>query len=108
MPHVDEVEAALLAEVRALRRAVDSSDGRTGSRYVGPEANAIEITRGWDDVEGPVDPKSEKGKRRVPIASELRRLLIEHKMRTGRDGDDLGVREHGGAAVYPDEHEQAR
>jgi len=34
-------------------------------------------------------PKSRKGRRRVPIPASLRRRLLEHKLRTGRDGDDF-------------------
>jgi integrase len=47
-------------------------------------ANVIAVERLWDDVEGAIDPKSEKGRRRVPIATPLRLLLLEHKARTGR------------------------
>jgi integrase len=49
----------------------------------------IRVERGWDDVDGAIAPKSEKGTRRVPVAGELRRYLLAHKMRTGRDGDEL-------------------
>jgi integrase len=41
------------------------------------------------EIEGPVEPKSQKGVRTVPVAATLRRYLLEHKMRTGRDGDEL-------------------
>lgn len=51
--------------------------------------NVIAVVRSWDEKEGAVAPKSRKGTRRVPIPATLRRYLIEHKMRTGRDGDDL-------------------
>jgi integrase len=54
-----------------------------------PAATEIHVTRGWDDVEGEIDPKSKKGERTVPVPAQLRRYLLEHKMRTGRDGDDL-------------------
>lgn len=56
-----------------------------------PAATAITVERGWDDVEGEIAPKSRKGVRVVPIAGVLRRYLLEHKMRTGRDGDDFLV-----------------
>jgi len=49
----------------------------------------IRVRRGWDDVAGPVEPKSRKGTRTVPIAGALRLLLLEHKARTGRRGDEL-------------------
>jgi integrase len=51
--------------------------------------NVVSVSRSWDEKEGPVAPKSAKGTRRTPIPAVLRRYLIEHKMRTGRDGDDL-------------------
>jgi integrase len=51
--------------------------------------NVIVVERSWDDREGPVAPKSRKGKRKVPMPAALRRLLLEHKLATGRDGADL-------------------
>src|SRR5207247_2190660 len=53
------------------------------------DANVIVVERSWDEREGPVAPKSAKGRRRVPLIPTLRRLLVEHKLRTGRDGDDF-------------------
>ena len=41
------------------------------------------------EKEGAVAPKSRKGRRRVPIPASLRRQLLEHKLRTGRDGEDF-------------------
>lgn len=52
-------------------------------------SNVIHVRRGWDDVAGEIDPKSEKGARRVPIPALLRRLLLEHRARTGRRGPEL-------------------
>jgi len=46
----------------------------------------IHVQRGWDDVEGEIGPKSEKGTRKVPIAAVLRDHLDEHKLRTRRAG----------------------
>ena len=51
------------------------------------EENVIAVERSWDDEAGPVEPKSAKGRRRVPIVARLRRLLLEHKLRTGREAD---------------------
>ena len=51
--------------------------------------NVISVERAWDDSEGEIEGKTEAAKRRVPIGSELRRFLVEHKLRTGRDGDAL-------------------
>jgi integrase len=44
----------------------------------------IHVRRGWDDVAGEIDPKSQKGERDVPLPSLLRRFLLEHRARTGR------------------------
>jgi integrase len=49
----------------------------------------IRVQRGWDEVEGAIAPKSAKGIRRVPVAGALRLVLLEHRARTGRRGDDL-------------------
>jgi integrase len=65
-------------ELRALR--VDDVD---------MASNEIRVQRGWDDLEREIAPKSGKGTRRVPLAGELRRILLEHIARTGRRGDDL-------------------
>lgn len=54
-----------------------------------PAVTLIRVERGWDDVEGPIGPKSQKGERSVPVAAALRRYLLEEKMRTGRDGEEL-------------------
>ncbi|MFL5939795.1 MAG: hypothetical protein ACJ75Q_05755 [Gaiellaceae bacterium] len=54
-----------------------------------PAATSISVSRGWDDVEGEIGPKSKKGKRTVPVAAELRRYLLAHKLASGRDGDEL-------------------
>ena len=65
-------------ELRAMRwRDVDFSE------------NVIAVSRSWDDKEGEQAPKSAKGTRRVPIPASLRRVLAAHKLRSGRDGDDL-------------------
>jgi integrase len=74
--------AALAGLRRGELRALRWSD-------IDLEANVIVVERSWDEKEGPVDPKSEKSRRRVPIPASLRRHLLEHKLRTGRDGDDL-------------------
>ncbi len=43
-------------------------------------AGVIHVRRGWDTVEGAIDPKSRHGRRRVPIAAVLRDHLVERKM----------------------------
>ena len=53
------------------------------------DAGVIRVTRGWDDVEGEIDPKSYAGRRVVPMAGAVRRDLAAHRLLTGRGGDDL-------------------
>jgi integrase len=65
-------------EARALRwTAVDFDEG------------VLRVVKTWDDEEGEVDPKSEAGKRAVPMGDAVRKALAAHKLRTGRDGADL-------------------
>jgi integrase len=66
-----------------------------------PAATLISVSRGWDDVEGAIEPKSAKGERRVPVAATLRRYLLEHKMGSGRDGDELLFGRSAGAPFTP-------
>ena len=49
----------------------------------------IAVERSWDQVEGPIDPKSESSRRTVPLLAVLRDHLDEHKLATGRNGEDL-------------------
>jgi integrase len=53
------------------------------------DESLLRVERGWDDVEGPIDPKSDAGGRTVPLAGPLRVHLAAHKLQTGRSGDDL-------------------
>ena len=41
----------------------------------------IHVHRSWDAKEGAIEPKSEKGRRNVPIPAVLRDFLLEHRMR---------------------------
>ena len=67
-----------LGELQALRWSdVDLAGG------------VIRVHRSWDAKAGPVEPKSRKGRRTVPIGALLRDYLLEQKTRTGRDGDQL-------------------
>jgi integrase len=43
-------------------------------------AGTIRVERGWDDVEGPIEPKSRAGRRTVPIPAVLRRYLAAHEL----------------------------
>jgi len=65
-------------ELRALRwEDVDMAGG------------IICVRRGWDDVEGEIDPKSYAGARTVPVAGALRRELAAYKLHSGRGPQDL-------------------
>ena len=68
----------------------------------------IRVSRGWDDEEGEIAPKSEKGVRRVPVAASLRLVLLEHKARTGRRDDDLVFGRTAREPVHAVERPQAR
>jgi len=96
----DPVEVAqLLGPLRADDQALWATAAYAGLRRgelrglrwadVDLGANVITVVRGWDEKDGPIAPKSRKGARRVPIGSALRRLLLEHKARSGRRDDDL-------------------
>jgi len=45
----------------------------------------IHVERSWDVKAGPIEPKSQAGRRKVPIAPVLRDYLDAHKLRQGRD-----------------------
>jgi integrase len=49
----------------------------------------IHVEAGWDQYEGEIDPKSEAGRRTVPLLAVLRDYLDEHLLRIGRGGADL-------------------
>jgi integrase len=49
----------------------------------------IAVERGWDQVEGVIEPKSRAGRRGVPLLTILRAYLDAHLRRSGRSGDDL-------------------
>ena len=42
-------------------------------------AGGLRVERGWDDSEGENEPKSQRGRRKVPIAPILRDYLVEHR-----------------------------
>jgi integrase len=49
----------------------------------------IHVQRGWDQYEGEIGPKSEKGTRSTIITHSLQVLLAQHLQRTSRSGTDL-------------------
>jgi integrase len=48
-------------------------------------AGVIRVERGWDPVEGPIEPKSSAGRRVVPITSAVRTQLVARKLAAGRN-----------------------
>jgi integrase len=85
--------AALPEDDRALWASAFLAGLRRGElrglRCEDVDAGVIHVRRGWDDYEGPIDPKSKKGARDVPIPDTLARHLNAHMLRTGRRGSDL-------------------
>ena len=45
----------------------------------------IRVERSWDPKAGVIDPKSQAGRRKVPVPAILRDHLVEHRMTQGRD-----------------------
>ena len=50
----------------------------------------LHVRRGWDMVEGEVEPKSRQGRRKVPIAAVLRDHLDERLLQADDDGHVFG------------------
>lgn len=53
------------------------------------DAGVVRVTRGWDDEDGPITTKSDAGARAVPLAGQLRKVLVAHKLASKRHGEDL-------------------
>lgn len=53
------------------------------------EAGLIRVEQGWDDREGPIEPKSRAGRRRVPLAKPLRVQLAARRLRNPGGEDEL-------------------
>lgn len=91
--------AALLAALADRDRALWATAMYAGLRrgelqaldwtHVDLNANTIRVSRAWDAVEGFIAPKSVKGTRTVPVATALRALLAEHRLRQGRGSRGL-------------------
>jgi integrase len=62
-------------------------------------AGVLRVERGWDEIEGPVSPKSRTGRRVVPIAGVLREHLVARRLLTGGHGLVFG---NGEQAFRPD------
>lgn len=110
-----EEGAALLAALPAEDRALWATAMYAGLRRgelralrwsdVDLAAGRIRVERAWDDEEGVIDGKSEAAERSVPMPAVLRDFLVEHRMTTGRDGEDLVF---GATAEHPFEPSTVR
>lgn len=96
----DEAEVAdLLAALPGAERAVWAVALYLGMRRgelrelrwadIDLDVNIIRVRRALDDDGTIISTKSHAGERDVPILPRVRRELAAHKLRTGRDGDDL-------------------
>jgi integrase len=95
-----EEAAALIAALPSELRAIWSTAFYGGLRKgelrallwerVDLAAGLIHVEASWDRCEGRVDPKSRKGRRRVPIPAGLRDALTEHRMTTWAEGYVFG------------------
>jgi integrase len=96
-PRTPRRRVAAPAEVERVIEAIDAGDRalwataiytglRRGELYalrwddVDLAAGVIHVRRGWDVVEGEIEPKSRHGRRRVPIPAVLRDHLLERKL----------------------------
>ena len=55
------------------------------------EAGLIRVERSWDQREGPIEPKSRAGRRRVPLVRPLRSELAAHRLRQEGAGDGFAL-----------------
>jgi len=62
-------------------------------------AGVLHVQRSWDKIEGPIEPKSRAGVRKVPIVAALRVYLAAHRLRIRRGGLFFG---EGGAPFKAD------
>ena len=65
------------------------------------DAGLVHVRRGWDDLEGEIDPKTFAGARDIPMIGELRRICRAHKLQTGRRGTQLFLGRTPGDPFYP-------
>ena len=65
------------------------------------DAGLVRVRRGWDDLEGEIDPKTFAGARDVPMIGELRRICRAHKLQTGRHGTQLFLGRTPADPFYP-------
>jgi integrase len=65
------------------------------------DAGLVRVRRGWDDLEGEIDPKTFAGARDIPMIGELRRICRAHKLQTGRHGTELFLGRTRADPFYP-------
>lgn len=102
---------ALLGALPDFERALWATAFYTGMRRgelraarwddVDLPGRVIHVSRGWDDVEGEQDVKSDAGERSIPILDALAPELAAHKLRTGRGGSALVFGLEAEAPFYP-------
>ena len=110
----DPSEAAKLVEaLPPFERAIWATAMYAGLRHgelralrwseVDFDAGVIRVRRAWDADRtiGAIDVKSRAGRRDVPILGALRKVLVEHKLATGRGGDALVFGRTGELAFTP-------
>jgi integrase len=66
-------------------------------------AGLLRVEFGWDFKEGPIELKSNAGRRRVPIPAVLRDHLMEQRLRTEREGAQLFFGRTGADPFYPEQ-----
>jgi integrase len=63
-------------------------------------ANLIHVRKGWDQVEGEIEPKSPAAKRAIPALAVMRDHLAEQLRKTGRSGKDRIFGRSAGEVFY--------
>ena len=58
---------------------------------VDTDAGLIRVERSWDQREGPIEPKSAAGRRRVPLVRPLRSELSAHGLRQAGGGEGFAL-----------------
>jgi len=89
-----EEAASLIAVLRSGDRAVWATAMYAGLRLgelrairwedVDLATGVIKVERSWDSKDGLIEPKSQAGRRKVPVPAVLRDFLVEHRQITKR------------------------
>jgi integrase len=66
-------------------------------------AGLLRVEFGWDYKEGAIELKSNAGRRRVPIPAVLRDHLMEQRLQTEREGEELFFGRTGSDPFYPEQ-----